>query len=251
MVDISNVKLGKKKAVLDPSTPKLTNIVNLSITDIPKNLNWINGVSWPMWKNNTIGCCTQVSVASALRVWSHNTSSDILLTDANVIKNYSDESGYNPSNPNSDQGAIETDVLNRWIHTGYITPSGINKLSMFGYLNPKDIECIKKGIILFGGVYIGMELPQYALQTNSPVWTLNDTNNQIVGGHAMFIHGYDDNFLYLNTWGSEWQMTWDFFTTYCDEAYGLVSQVWMNNSNNSPFGENIDKLKQELTNLAH
>lgn len=242
-------KLGKKTAVYDSNTMKLTPIVDKSITDIPTNINWINGVIWPMWNNDKIGCCTQVSVASAIRTWSYNTSTEILLTQDNVIKNYSDESGYNGT-PSTDQGAIEVNVLQKWCKDGYQTPDGIDKLFTFGYLNPRDTASIKKSIVLFGGIYIGMSLPDYALKTPSPVWEVSNTDTQIAGGHAMYVHGYDQNYLYMNTWATEWKMSWDFFQKYCDESYGLISQRWLNGKNTSPFGENLETLVNELRNIT-
>lgn len=245
----SNYKLGKKKAVHSPLTKKLTAPLKKAVGDIPDNINWINGVTWPMWNNDKIGCCTQVSVASALRTWTYNVSEEIMLSDKQVIDNYSAESGYNPENPSSDQGGVETEVLRKWCIDGYETPSGNIKLNDFGYVNPKDTDNVKRAIYLFGGLYIGLSLPQYSLEIPNGVWDIQYFNNQIAGGHAVYLHGFDDSYLYLNTWGSEWKMTWSFFEKYCDEAYGLISNEWINKNATSPLGESLNILIQELNSI--
>ena len=249
MIGINMMKLGKKPAVFDPKTKKLTAPLKSIVNTTPSNINWINGVSWPMWNNDRIGCCTQVSVASAIRTWNFNEGSNVLLTDDMVIKNYSDESGYNPTNPNSDQGAVETDVLKRWVNIGYQTPNGVNKLIDFGFINPRNHKSVQRAIYLMGGLYIGISVPQFAMESQNQTWDLEYNDTEIVGGHAIYLHGYDNDYLYLNTWGSEWKMSWDFFNQYCDEAYGLVSEDWLNKNKNSPIGENLSTLIQELNNL--
>lgn len=249
MIDFTQMKLGKKPAVHDTRTVKLSLFSN-NLPAPPDNINWINNVIWPMWKNDVYGCCTQVSVASAIRTWSYIANKEILLTDENVLSNYSNESGFNPNVPSSDQGAIEVDVLRKWVKDGYSTPNGVDKLINFGYINPRNQLIVKQVIYLLGGLYIGASLPQYALQTSTNVWDIETTNTDIAGGHAMFIHGYDDNYLYLNTWGNQWKMTWNFFYKYVDEAYGLLSENWMNINKTSPLGDNLTILNQKLSELS-
>lgn len=249
MIDLTNMKLGKKPAVHDKRTMRLSPILK-TLKPAPDNLNWVNGVEWPMWKNDTYGCCTQVSVASALRTWTYIENKELLLTDGNVLNNYANESGWNPNIPSSDQGAVEVDVLRKWIKDGYQTPNGIDKLINFGYINPRNQDVVKQTIYLMGGLYIGASLPQYCLETTENVWNIETSNTEIAGGHAMFIHGYDSEYLHLNTWGQQWKMSWAFFFKYVDEAYGLLSEKWLNANKTSPLGESLDILNQELNQLS-
>lgn len=247
MANFKNMKLGKKPAVLDPRTYKLTAPLANRLPTPPVSINWDPNTTWPMWCNDTIGCCTQVSVASAIKVWTSKVSEDNLLTDANVIANYSAESGYIPGNESTDNGGVEVDVLTRWTKTGYQTPKGTDILESFGYINPKDHNSVKRSIAMLGGCYIGIQLPNYAVSDEVTMWDVEpQLDNSIAGGHAVYLHGYDDNVLYLNTWGQPWTMTWAFLDAYCEEAYGLISKDWINAQGVSPEGETLQGLTEEL-----
>lgn len=243
-----NVKLGRLPVKISPKTFKLDAILNSDLIELPDEHNWAVGFPWPMWCNDTIGCCTQVSVASAIKVWTVNTKKPIILTDDDVLKNYSDESGYNSQDPNSDKGAVELDVLTRWVKEGYTWAAGINKLYAFGSVNINNLNSVKRSIYALGGCYIGLNIPQYALEPDgSNTWSIEYDNTEIAGGHAVFLHGYDSKYLYFNTWGQSWKMTYDFFNNYCEEAYGLVSENWLDgHSRLSPLKEDINKLILEL-----
>lgn len=250
-----NYKLGKLPAKKSPKTYKMDLLLDkTNDIIIPEEQNWAIGWEWPMWGNDKIGCCTQVSVASAIKVWTVNTKKSIILSDNDVIKNYSDESGYNPNDPSTDKGAVELDVLTRWNKIGYTWAAGINKLYAFGSVDKNNIENIKKTIYLFGGCYIGVELPSYAMeavQNNQGYWDLEYYDDNIIGGHAVFLHGYDSKYFYFNTWGENWKMSFDFFENYCEESYALISTDWLDGiSHLNPLKNNIVDMINQLKNIS-
>lgn len=246
-------KLGKLPAKVSPKTYKMDTMLTNVSEIIPKDYNWAVDLKWPMWKNDILGCCTQVSVASAIRVFTVNTKKPMFLSDEDVVKNYSDESGYNPNDPSTDKGAVELDVLTRWTKQGYVGPAGTNILYAFGSISPKNLTNIKKSIYFFGGCYIGIDVPNYAMtnaQENTGVWELEYYDNDIIGGHAVFLHGYDDNYFYFNTWGENWKMSMSFFETYCEEAYGLISKDFLDGLTHlNPLKESIEDMVNHLKNI--
>lgn len=243
-----NVKLGRLPKKISPKTYKFDTILNSNLISLPEEHNWADGLYWPMWCNDKVGCCTQVSVASAIRVWTVNTNKTIILSDEDVIKNYSFESGYNPNDPSTDCGGVELDVLTKWVQDGYSWAAGTNKLYAFGSINFENIDTVKRSIYALGGCYIGLNIPNYAMNYDGlNTWRLENSDTEIAGGHAVFLHGYDSEFLYLNTWGQSWKMTYDFFNEYCEEAYALVSKDWLDgHSKLSPLKEDINKLILEM-----
>lgn len=249
MANFSKMKMGKLPAKFDPRTYKLTAPLQEKLPVPPASINWAPDVQWPMWNNDTIGCCTQVSVASAIRVWTgKSATSPVLLTDQEVLQNYSAESGYVPGDASTDNGGVEVDVLNRWKNIGYCSPKGTDKILSFGYVHPKDHDSIKRIVAMLGGAYIGIQLPNFAVSGDVQTWDLDPQgDNSIAGGHAVFIHGYDDKNLYLNTWGQAWTMTWAFFDTFVEESYGIISQDWINAKGETPEGETLEELNKELT----
>lgn len=240
-------KLGKRPARHDSRTLRMGAPLARALPTIPLSANWAPDATWPMWNNDTIGCCTQVSVASAIRTWTGAAQAPVLLTDQQVIANYSAESGYNGT-PASDQGAVELDVLNHWCRDGYERLGQTRDfLTAFGSIRPTDRQSIQRAIAFLGGVYIGLSLPQYAVEGDDD-WTWSAQNdNTPIGGHAVFVHGYDADWLYLNTWGATRRMSWQFLQFFCDEAYGLVSREnWMGVDGVSPKGEALDALVAEM-----
>ncbi|MFT8805254.1 MAG: hypothetical protein ABF876_00175 [Acetobacter aceti] len=245
-------RLGKKPARLDPRTYRLSTSLSFRLPAPPPTVNWAENVNWPMWCNDRLGCCTQVSVASAIRTWTGTALTPIVLSDEQVVANYSAESGYVQNEPSTDQGGVEVEVLSRWCREGYDRPGQTRDyLTAFGYINPRDTLSVHRAIAMLGGLYIGLSLPEYACSGNND-WVVDPSaDNSIAGGHAVWLHGYDSDWLYLNTWGGVRRMSYGFFTAHCDEAYGLISrQNWTNLKGVSPENETVDDLVEELKSAA-
>lgn len=241
-------KLGKKPARHDPRTYRLAAPLHYRLPQPPAAVNWAPKAVWPMWANDRLGCCTQVSVASAILTWTGAALTPITLAETQVIANYSAESGYVPGVPSTDQGGVELDVLARWCREGYERPGQTRDyLTAYGAVDPTDIASVNRAIAMLGGLYIGLQLPEFACEGDGD-WVVDPSfDNRIAGGHAVWIHGYDSEWLYLNTWGAARRMSWSFFTTYCDEAYGLVSrQNWTTLRGVSPDEETPNDLVTEL-----
>jgi len=244
-----NRMLGKKPAHHDPRTFRLGAPLAARLITPPPSADWAPGVTWPVWCNDTIGCCTQVSVASAIRTWTGAAQSPVLLSDAEVIANYSAESGYVPGQSATDRGGVELDVLNRWVRDGYERPGqpGRDYLTAYGAVSPTDRAAVMRAIAALGGLYIGVQIPNYIMQTGGD-WVVDPSGDQtIAGGHALWLHGYDADWLHFNTWGERRRMSWEWLATYADEAYGLVSrQNWIGTHGLSPDQEDVDALVAEM-----
>lgn len=241
-------RLGKKPARLTPRTWRLAAPLATRLPEPPPEVKWAAGAAWPMWCNDRLGCCTQVSVASAIRTWTGAAQAPVELTDDQVVANYSAEAGYVPGIPATDQGAVEADVLHRWCRDGYERPGQTRDyLTAYGCITPSDTPSVRRAIAMLGGLYIGLTLPAFACEEDGD-WIISpEADNRIAGGHAVWVHGYDPDWLYLNTWGAERRMAWDFFRQYCDEAYGLISrQNWTTIHGISPVRETPDALIEEL-----
>ena len=152
---LPTMKLGKRAPKHDARIPMLATYT-AALPSAPVSVDWSAGVkSWGVMRNDVLGDCTCAAVGHAIQVWTKNTEQEQTLPDEAVVSLYSAVSGFTPDNPSSDQGAVETEVLNYWLrhkvegHT----------LSAFAALQPRDIRDVKDAIWLFGGVYIGLALP--------------------------------------------------------------------------------------------
>ncbi|MCH4023572.1 MAG: hypothetical protein LKH33_03395 [Acetobacter sp.] len=247
-------KLGKLAPRHDARTFMAARGLSSVLPVIPPSKNWMAGAEWPMWENDHYGCCTQVSVASAIRTWTGAAQgSQILLSNEQVLENYTAVTSppFDPAQPMTDRGAVELDVLNRWCREGLVMPGqpGRSYLTGFGAIRLGDFQSVQRAIAFLGGVYIGLSLPQWAVMEGCGDWgdPPSSASLSIAGGHAVWIHGYDADWLYLNTWGERKRMSWKFFLRHCDEIWALVSrQHWTGVSGLSPEGEALEHLVSEM-----
>lgn len=205
---------------------------------------------WGMMLNDQLGDCTCAAAAHLIQSWTANETKEQTLSDQAVLAAYKAVGGYNPSDPTTDQGAVELDVLNYWRNTGV----GGVKIDAFVALEPRNHDHVRAAIDMFGGAYIGLALPISA--QNQRVWsvppsgTASRTPGEVGswGGHAVVALDYDWRGVTCVTWGELKLMTWRFWDSYCEEGYALLCSLWTA-SGRSPSGFRYDTLKADLAAL--
>jgi hypothetical protein len=179
-----------------------------------------------MMKNDTLGDCTCAAVGHMIQTWTSQTTGQAIVPDAAIVGVYERACGYDPSNPASDQGGVEIDVLNYW----HKNPVDGHSLDAFAAVARRHHADVKDAVWLFGGAYVGIALPLSAQsQTTWDVPTGGPTGDGAPaswGGHAVPVIAYDTVGLTCITWGALKRMTWAFWDAYCDEAYACLSQDW-------------------------
>jgi hypothetical protein len=202
--------------------------------------------NWGMMGNDRIGDCTIAGAGHLIMSWSGNESKkETIIPDNIILKVYSAISGYNPVTGENDNGCALLDVLNYWRKKGI----GGDLITAFMKLVTGDINQVKQSVYLFGGVYIGLALPDglnfenslWSIPKSGPVGQWTPDPNQ---GHCVCILGYDDLYLYFISWGKVYRMTYAFYQTYNDESYAILSTDWCNTQ--SPEGFNLPTLQKDL-----
>jgi len=245
MIDHSGMKLGRRVVKRDSRTLNLGKYLKDGLPAAPAAKDWTKGITdWGMMLNNVHGDCTIAAAAHAVQVWSANTRAEITFPDSVVLKYFEEWDGYKPSDPTTDSGGIELNVLNNW------RKSSFNEHKLIAYADPEynKFEEIRQAITLFGGVYIGMALPNTA--KTQPVWDVvpnggADAKGGSWGGHAVFVPKYDSHTFTCITWGELKPMTLAFWREYVDEAHALLSHDWME-WKGSPSGFDMAQLKADL-----
>ena len=245
MVDHSNMKLGRNHVKTDSRTLKLHKYLKNNLPPAPTAKDWTAGVAnWGMMLNDVHGDCTIAAAAHAIQVWSAHTAGEVTIPDAMVLSYFEKWDGYNPSNPNTDAGGVELKVLTQW------QKSAFDKHKLLAFADPvfSNLEEIRQAITLFGGVYIGVALPNTAKK--QAIWDVApnggaDAKPGSWGGHAVFVPKYDANGFTCVTWGALKPMTIAFWKEYVDEAHALLSHDWLQ-AKGSPAGFDLEQLKADL-----
>ncbi len=205
------------------------------------------GPDWGMMKNDSTLDCTCAAAGHAVQEWTKIASgNEVTISDDDILAAYSAVTGY----PANDNGAYEIDVLNYWRNTGI----GGHKIQAYVALEPKNIDHVKDSIEIFGNCHIGLALPQTA--QDQTVWTVPSGGAtgpgapDSWGGHAVIVVGYDPRTLTVVTWGKLKQMTWQFWQSYCDEAYAVLSPDWFTKDSRTPEGLDMTALTADLAEVS-
>lgn len=251
-VDVAALPLGKKAAANDHRDLIFAHY-DAGLPAPPPAVTLSAKVSqWPMFFNDAIGDCAIACPAHEIECWSANARGQAaLVKPASVLKAYEDVSGYRPADPNNpttndtDVGCVVNDVLNYWRRTGI----GGDKITAFVRLDPtSDLE-LRQAIDLFGGVYLGVQLPLSAQGEIGRVWTVHRGASGQAGswgGHAINLVDYTSAGYTCVTWGALQRMTRGFVHHYADEAFAVLSADWMGPSGKSPQGWDMPALQADL-----
>jgi len=209
-----------------------------------------------MMANDRLGDCTAAGLAHQLSAWTMNVSADVTLSDAQVIKFYEDTTGYTPLDPQSDGGGNELDILKQWLKTPGLL-GGYNLTGFAPFRARPGLNSIKDSIYICGGAYLGINLPKTVLNQGN-LWyvpaqgPVGDGAPGTLGGHAVVAVAYNSRHIVFVSWGQLFKMTWDFFITYTEECYALVSEDWIDDtSGKSPSGFDMNALKSNMNALSN
>src|SRR5208282_1786224 len=251
--------LGKTHAKFDPRTLKLRDYLSSTYTPPPfASYTW--GItSWGLMMNGPdpdmpagvpaagLGDCTIAACAHAIQVW---TKGKVTPPNALILEKYEQWDGYVLGNASTDQGGEELTVLADWRNQTF----GGHVLRAFVSPQPQNFGHVMASIALFGGIYIGLQLPNSAMdQTNNgQVWDVVANDGGIAGGHAVFCPAYhfkdptasEKTTITAITWGQQQKMTAAFWDKYCDESHTLLGAAW------TPEGINLTQLEADLADVT-
>jgi hypothetical protein len=199
--------------------------------------------------NNILGDCTCAAYFHARQVWSYNaTGTEITNPDSDVLGLYSKACGYNPADPTTDQGGVEQDVLTYLLNTG---APGCAPILAFVEADPRNLDDVKRVIYDTGCAYIGVDLPQSAMDNGPDVpWGVH-SNDTIAGGHAVILCGYDLDGFDLISWGKRYRCTNAFLAQYCEEAYAIADPIWVAKTGKTPLGMSVQDLESQMQALRN
>lgn len=248
-------KLGRTRPYSRAEKPRLVLDRYLDHTALPRPHAIVDRASkvasWPVYLNSTIGDCTCAAAGHMIQAWTAYAGTEATVSNQAVLTAYEAVSGYNPVTGANDNGANEQDVLAYWRKTGV----GGHKISAFAQLSGVDnLVMAKTALDLFGSVYLGINVPESAMQqfNDGEPWTYVGDEN-IVGGHAIPVQywGTDEaDEIGIVTWGQLQRMDRAFWWAYVEEAWVVLTHDWLEASGTTIEGFNLSQLEADFTALT-
>jgi len=182
------------------------------LTEVYKQLGSSNpAVLFPMDGNDHYGDCTCAAMAHAITTYCGLVRKRNIMTSQNVVKLYLHLTG------GVDSGLDELKVLNYW----QSQPVSGDKILAFAKIDLRNHTHVQQAIQLFGGVYLGFQVPQDCIQqfdAHQP-WTPGPLTKD---GHAVYAVAYDSTGVTVLTWGNTQEGTWGWWDECVDEAYAIL-----------------------------
>lgn len=253
---IVKVKTGRLPYVHDSRTLDLSDyLVQENISKIPAEYNWGKKIppgKWGTLGNLKINDCTCASAGHLIMTWTSSIGKVHKPTTKAIVEAYSEITGFDPKTDGIGEPIEAIKALKYWRKNGIAG----RKISAFVKLDFKNRKELIQAIYLYGGCYIGMNLPKSAEKQyyKGKKWTVPRSGPKGPGepgswlGHALIIVGYNKNELRAISWGREILMTFDFWEAYVDEAYAVFSEDFIKNDE-TPTKINIDVLTRQIENL--
>jgi hypothetical protein len=238
-------KLGKLPARLDVRTLSLGQYVDRAeLPTPPADLDLTEKVAeWPMYANDLVGDCTTAAAGHMIEAWTAAVQGHAVeITEASVLAAFDRVKLVDPAT--GEEGAIELDVLKEWRKNGI----GDHRIGAFARVSVHDHELLSTAAWLFGGLYIGLQMPISAQGQTTWDWLGRLTGPARPGswgGHAVDVVRYDADSLTVVTWGRLQEMTWRFWDRYCEEAYCILSPDFLD-GDHAPNGFDLKALRADL-----
>lgn len=184
-----------------------------AVDRVMRHLNSLDNISslFPMDANDQVGDCTIAGAAHAITVYHGLIGQRDVPAEKEVLKVYNHLTG------GVDSGLYMLDVLNYWRRTGMFN----NQITAFMRVNAHNHVHVKQAINLFGGLFMGFQVPEDAIQqfNERKPWTVGKL---LYAGHAVHVTGYDSESVNVLTWGTTQRGLWSWWDYCVDECYAIL-----------------------------
>ena len=121
--------------------------------------------TWEMLANDRVGDCVFAGQAHLEQLWHTQFNRPIDFSDESVISDYSAVTGYNPNDPNTDNGTDMETAAKYWRKNGIVDAEG-KRHQIDAYVSiPKwRFDQIATAAWLFDGVGLGIMVPDSAMK---------------------------------------------------------------------------------------
>jgi hypothetical protein len=241
-------RLGRKPRTFRPGVPHMSalRMARPALLPVPERIDYTPPGPLGVMLNDKLGDCTAAGCYHARQVWTSNViGAAETEPDTAVLSWYIENTGYDPVTGMNDTGAVEQDVLTKWLRTGLPLGNGERqRLLGFVEIDPRNFRDIRRAIWECGLVYIGFEVPSDIPEAPGAVW--DNCAGPIDGGHCVILTGFDPTGFHVISWGARYIMTELFATRYIDEAYALISEDWITTTGQTLLGMTTEELDFQM-----
>jgi len=184
-------KLGRKPYKPSPRDLKLSKYLKVELLPtIPPQYGdegLIPANEWGMLGNNIVGNCVICAIWHMIILWNKAAGKTINVSAQTAINTYSAITGYDPNNPDSDQGTDERSALLYALNTGFTDDDGnIHKIGAFANIDITNQSYLDAAAYIFETILLGIQFPDSAMEqfNNVQVWDVVP-DATIEGGHGI------------------------------------------------------------------
>lgn len=162
------------------------------------------------------------------------------ISDAQAVEYYLDYTN------GIDTGVVLADFLAHVRANGYYDRT----ISAYAPIAVHDIPTLQTAVWLYGFAYSGIIVTagmQQAFATGAP-WDAEACSGPILGGHCVPVVGYDDQFIYIITWGGVQSITYSAWHSISSESWAVITGEF-ETKHGDGRGVSISALKSDLNKL--
>lgn len=223
-----NVKFGRRQPAAIGPHLRLRNYLKASLPAAPATYDYTpkaSNILSDVMGNDQYGDCVFACGYHLVGVETANAGAPYHATLQQVLKDYTAVTGFNPQDPNTDNGANIQDALNYWSTHGF---SNGTKLAGYLSVDATNVAEVQVCAYLFENGITGMSLPDHWITpfpgANGFTWDqagAPDPNN----GHCVPFFGYDGKGVKISTWGLLGTLTYAGLAAYAGHAGG--GELWV------------------------
>jgi hypothetical protein len=250
------LKLGKKPAAPRPKDFKFSVFAaTIKLPSVPSRFG--HGTAYPDWKilgNDQFGDCVWAGAAHEHMLFNkvvHHV--DVAFDESAVLADYAAATGFDRSDPSTDNGTDVHDALSYRRTTGIVDAAGKrHKIGAYVALRPKDWQHLEQAAFIFGAVGMGFDFPKSAMdQFNAHEPWHPVAGAKIDGGHYVPVVGsmHAPDQATAITWGRRQVFTKAFYERYNDEAWVYITPEQLRSDGTGLHGFDLQKLNSYLSAL--
>ena len=209
----------------------------------PRSFDYSTRVAdYPMALNDQLGDCTIAGIIHLLQLAYAEVEETFEYPGDDVVRET-----YLALTQGQDNGLVENAVLDTWMRQGMFS----TKIAAYAPVDISNQKEMTAAIYAFGGLYLGIEMPQEAeaqFEANQP-WQITPESGEPVGGHCVVATGCNRFGMDIITWGATESMTWEWWKRYGHEAWAVIPEVFVEANHGPLYNVDIVSLRQDLDNL--